>query len=82
MAWIKVVEHEEASGLLAQVYSRQAGARGGRLPVSKRLLSLNPQAMNAVEEIRDAFRFGSPNIDARRREMVATVTSALLSCTH
>jgi len=82
MPYIKIVPPDEASGLLRELYARQQQTRRGRLPASKMLLSLNPQAMKAVEDLRDAFRAGSPNIDARRREMIATVTSALLQCTH
>ena len=82
MPYIKIVSVEEATGMVATVYARQQKARGGRLPASKMLLSLNPAAMKAVEDIRDAFRSGSPHIDARRREMIATVTSSLLKCTH
>jgi alkylhydroperoxidase family enzyme len=82
MPFIKTVPVEEASGLVGELYARQQKTRHGRLPASKMLLSINPQAMKAVEDLRDAFCAGSPHIDARRREMIATVTSALLQCTH
>ena len=82
MAYIKTVLPEKATGLLAEVYAAQSKTRDGRISSSKRLLSINPQAMRAVEDLRNAFLDGSPHIDARRREMIATVTSALLQCTH
>ena len=82
MPFIKTIPVNEASGLLEELYARQQKTREGRLPASKMLLSLNPRAMKAVEDLRDAFCVGSPKIDARRREMIATVTSALLQCTH
>ncbi len=82
MPFIKTVSVEAASGLVGELYARQQKTRRGRLPASKMLLSLNPQGMKAVEDLRDAFCAGSPHIDARRREMIATVTSALLQCTH
>ncbi len=82
MAYIKTIPLEEATGLVAEVYARQQKVRQGRVAASKVLLSLNPEAMKAVEDLRDAFRSGSPHIDARRREMIATVTSSLLKCIH
>ena len=82
MPFIKTIPADEASGLLSELYRRQQETRLGRIPASKMVLSLNPRAMKAVEDLRDAFLPGSPHIDARRREMIATVTSALLRCTH
>jgi len=82
MPYIKTIAPEDATDLLAQIYARQQKKREGRLPASKQLMSLNPQAMKAVEDLRDAFFAGSPHIDARRREMIAVVTSALLKCKH
>lgn len=82
MPYIRTIPLEEATGLVAEVYADQQKARSGRLPASKMLLSLNPEAMKAVEDLREAFRSGSPHIDTRRREMIATVTSSLLQCTH
>jgi len=82
MPYIKTIPQEEATDVLAQVYARQRKNRQGRLPESKKLMSLNPNAMKAVEDLREAFFAGSPHVDARRREMIAVVTSSLLKCKH
>ncbi|MBI4504173.1 MAG: hypothetical protein HY691_01445 [Chloroflexi bacterium] len=81
MTYVRTIPDEEATGELAELYAlhRQAS---GKLSNITRVVSLNPELLRGAFHLRSAFRRGSPNVDARRREMIATVAAALLCCTY
>ncbi len=80
MAWIKVVNEDEATGHLAKYYAR-AAAQGRGIPNVQKVLSLNPGAMEAIDAFQRSWREDGA-LSARHREMVALVTSALNRCEY
>lgn len=78
MAWIKVVQEDEATGELAEYY-RASTEQGRRVPNVHKLMSLNPKAMEAIDAFQRSWRENGALLP-RHREMVALVTSALNRC--
>ncbi len=81
MAYVKTVSDEEATGALAELYE-QCRQSAGSVANINRVMSLNAEVLRGALQLRAGFRGGSPHIDGRRREMIATVASALLHCTY
>ena len=81
MPYIRTVGDAEATGELAEIYERLKATGGGVANIN-RIMSLNPGVLKGALQLRDGFRRGSPRIDGRRREMIATVASSLLRCTY
>ncbi len=78
MAWIKVIEDDEATGELAEYYG-EARARGRNVSNIHKVMSLNPGAMRAIDAFQRTWREDGV-LSGRHREMVALVTSALNRC--
>ncbi|MDP6419834.1 MAG: carboxymuconolactone decarboxylase family protein [SAR202 cluster bacterium] len=78
MAWIKIVDEQEATGDLAAYYD-EAHAQGRRIVNVHSVLSLNPGAMRAIDAFQRSWREDGV-LSGRHREMVALVTSALNRC--
>ncbi|MBI3968861.1 MAG: hypothetical protein HY329_24755 [Chloroflexi bacterium] len=81
MAYIRTIGDDEASGELAELYEQMRRETGGIANINQ-VMSLNPGVLKGAMQLRAGFRRGAPNIGARRREMIATVTSANLRCTY
>ncbi len=78
MAWIKIIDEQEAKGDLAEYY-KEARAQGRTVPNVHTVLSLNPGAMRAIDAFQRTWREDGV-LSGRHREMVAVVTSALNRC--
>ncbi len=78
MAWIRVIQHDEASGELAEYY-RQIQVEGRRVSNVQKAISMNPKAMNALDALQRSFEENGV-LSPRHREMIAVVTSALNRC--
>ena len=79
MAWIKVVEPEDATGELNQQYD-EAVERAGKVYNILKVQSLNPQTLKASMEIYKATMFGPSGLSRAEREMLATVVSWANRC--
>jgi uncharacterized peroxidase-related enzyme len=79
MAWIKVVEPEDATGELNQQYD-EAVERAGKVYNILRVQSLNPQTLKASMEIYKATMYGPSGLSRAEREMLATVVSWANRC--
>ena len=79
MAWIKVVEPEDASGVLKQEYEA-AEQRAGKVFNILKVQSLNPAALQASTHLYRATMFGPSGLSRAEREMLATVTSWANHC--
>ena len=79
MAWIKIVEPEEASGALKQEYDAAVG-RAGRVFNILKVQSLNPSALQASMQMYRATMFGPSGLSRSEREMLATVVSWANHC--
>ena len=79
MAWIKVVEPEEATGDLKQEYDA-ALERAGKVFNILKVQSLNPDALQASMQLYRATMFGPSGLSRAEREMLATVVSWANHC--
>ena len=79
MAWIKVVEPEDATGELNQQYD-EAVERAGKVYNILKVQSLNPQTLKASMEIYKATMYGPSGLSRAEREMLATVVSWANRC--
>jgi uncharacterized peroxidase-related enzyme len=79
MAWIKVVEPEEATGALKQEYDA-AFQRAGKVFNILKVQSLNPETLRASMLMYGASMFGPSGLSRAEREMLATVVSWANHC--
>ena len=79
MAWIKVVEPEEATGALKQEYGA-ALERAGKIFNILKVQSLNPAALQASMQMYRTTMFGPSGLSRAEREMLATVVSWANHC--
>ena len=78
MAWIQVIQHEEASGELAEYY-RRLKAEGRSASNAQKAISTNPKALIALDALQRSFEEDGV-LSPQHREMIAVVTSALNRC--
>jgi alkylhydroperoxidase family enzyme len=77
MAFIPYVPHEEADGLLAELYTRYGGAAIDNV---LRIHSLNPRSMRDHVDLYSHLMRGRSPLSRQQREMLAVTTSALNDC--
>ncbi len=79
MAWIKVIDEEEADGQLREMYERMRDPRG---PVDNilKIHSLDPPALRAHFDLYKTLMHSRSALSRREREMVAVVVSAANHC--
>lgn len=81
MAWIRVVEPEEAGEELRRVYGR-IGAERGKLSDIMKVQSLHPRAMEAHMDLYMGVMFGRSGLSRAEREMAAVAVSAANGCRY
>jgi uncharacterized peroxidase-related enzyme len=79
MAWIKIIEPEEATGELKQEYD-QALRRAGKVFNILKVQSLNDRTLRASMELYLATMYGPSGLSRAEREMLATVVSWANRC--
>jgi alkylhydroperoxidase family enzyme len=79
MAWIRIVQPEEAEGLLAQLY-REAVGRAGKVFQILRVQSLRPRALRASVSLYTELMHSPGRLSRARREMIATTVSRANGC--
>ncbi len=79
MAWIEMIEPEEASGELKEEYDR-AVRRAGKVFNILKVQSLNPRVLHASMEIYLAAMYGPSGLSRVEREMLGTVVSWANDC--
>jgi uncharacterized peroxidase-related enzyme len=79
MAWIKVIEPQEATGELKQEYDA-AVKRAGKVFNILKVQSLSPTALQASMQMYRATMFGPSGLSRAEREMLATVVSWANHC--
>ncbi len=79
MPYIRLVEIDEASGLLKEEY--EAGiARAGKVFNIVRSMSLRPGVLQASMALYRAIMFGPSGLSRQERELLATVVSRENDC--
>lgn len=79
MAWIRVVERDEAEGALEEAYERISSARG-KLSNIMMVQSLDPAAMQAHLDLYMALLFSRSGLRREEREAIAVVVSSGNGC--
>ena len=79
MPHIRLIDVEEADGVLREEYDAAIG-RAGKVFNILKAMSLNPAVLRASMELYKAIMFGESALSRRERELVATVTSAQQDC--
>ena len=79
MPHIRLIEPEEATGLLATEYDAAIG-RAGKIFNIVKAMSLNPAVLQASMEMYKAVMFGPSSLSRAERELLATVTSNANDC--
>lgn len=79
MAWIKMIEPEEATGELEAEYEKGV-RRAGRVFNILKVQSLNPHSLRASMELYLATMHGPSGLSRAEREMLATVVSWANHC--
>jgi uncharacterized peroxidase-related enzyme len=79
MAWIKVIEPQEATGELKQEYDA-AVQRAGKVFNILKVQSLNPAVLQASMQMYRTTMFGPSGLSRAEREMLATVVSWANHC--
>ncbi|MFP3985249.1 MAG: peroxidase-related enzyme [Candidatus Bathyarchaeia archaeon] len=81
MAWIKVIDETQASGLLKEIYEELERKRGKVANIMK-VHSLNPHAMKRHMELYITLMFGKSGLTRDERELIAVTVSALNNCEY
>ena len=79
MPHIRLIDVEEADGVLREEYDAAIG-RAGKVFNILKAMSLNPAVLRASMELYKAIMFGESGLSRRERELLATVTSAQQDC--
>ena len=79
MPHIRLIEPDEATGLLAAEYDAAIG-RAGKIFNIVKAMSLNPAVLQASMEMYKAIMFGPSSLTRAERELLATVTSNANDC--
>jgi uncharacterized peroxidase-related enzyme len=79
MAWIKVIDEQEAGGDLREACSAVAAARG-RVANILKIHSVAPGAMTAHLALYRTLMFGRSDLSRRERETIAVAVSAANGC--
>ena len=81
MAFIQVVQHEEAEGELKEVYDGLVESRGKLAEVHK-IQSLNPRSITNHMDLYMTIMFGKSPLKRQLREMIAVIVSAGNKCPY
>ncbi len=79
MPHIRLIDPEDAEGLLAEQYEA-AVERAGKVFNIVRSMSLNPAVLSRSMELYKAIMFGPSGLTRQERELLATVVSAANEC--
>ncbi len=81
MAWIKVIDENEAEGKLKEQYEKLKAPWGGVDNILK-IHSLRPKSLEGHYEFYKILMTGSKDLPKAEREMIAVVVSALNHCVY
>ncbi|MDE1852864.1 MAG: peroxidase-related enzyme [Thaumarchaeota archaeon] len=79
MAWIRVVDEEDADGELKIAYGRVKTTRGTVANIF-RVQSLDPRSLQAHLDLYLSLMFGGGKLSRQQRELIAVVVSAENDC--
>lgn len=81
MAWIEVIDENEANGQLKRIYEKIKGTRGKVANIMK-IHSLNPRSMETHLALYVNLMFGQSKLSREEREIIATAVSSANNCDY
>ncbi len=81
MAYIEVIPHQQADGLLKEIYDDLVKKRGKLAEVHK-IQSLNPESIVHHMDLYMGIMFGKSPLKRAHREMIAVVVSSANNCAY
>jgi len=81
MAWITIIKHSEAKGLLKRQYDA-AFKRAAKIWNIVSIMSQNPPVLKDSMKLYQTIMFGESPLSRFQREMVATVVSSANHCIY
>lgn len=81
MSWIKIIEENEATGELAEIYQDIIRKRG-KLSNIMKIHSLNPQSMKDHMNLYIHLMFGKSGLSRSERELIGVVVSSTNQCQY
>lgn len=81
MAWIKVIEKNQANPMLKEIYT-YIEKRRGKLPNIMKIQSLDPRSIETHMEFYLSIMFGKKGLSRVEREMIGVVVSAINDCEY
>lgn len=81
MAWIPMIDEDDADGSLADQYARVAGPWGGVDNIMK-IHSLNPPSLKGHFDFYVTLMRGRSGLSRPQREMIAVVVSSINKCVY
>jgi len=81
MAWIKVINFEDAVGLLKIEYDAAVKSASKLWNIVK-VMSLNPNTLQGSMRFYKTIMFGKSPLSRGQRKMLATVVSPINNCTY
>jgi alkylhydroperoxidase family enzyme len=79
MPWIRVIEPEDATGLLARLY-KSAIARAGKVFHVIQIQGIYPRALQCSTQLYTELMKGAGPLTRVQREMIATAVSRANAC--
>lgn len=80
MAWIKIIDEDDAGPELRALYERTVDPETGRVDEIMRVHSLNPAGLESHNALYTSAMRSTPTLRKAEREMIALVVSALNDC--
>ncbi len=81
MAWIRIIEEDEATGLLKEIYKRSK-KRGSETSEIVKVFSLRPELMDVRLHFGQKMTFGGSGLGRFREELIAVSISAACQCRY
>ena len=79
MAWIKLIEEDEAEGFVKEVYQRASTRLGGTAEITT-VFGLRSDLLGARMSLGNTMTFGGSGLGRYREELIAVSISAILHC--
>ena len=79
MPWIRIIDEDEADGLLSRIYEG-ARRRAGRVFNILKIQSQNPATLQGMIQLYQAASLGDSPLTRAQKEMIAVVVSKTNNC--
>ncbi len=80
LAWIDMVDEENAEGKLSKVYNDLTGSGKSKVANVLKVQSLNPELLEDHLNLYKTVMYAKSNISRKQREMIATIVSDTNDC--